>query len=157
VIISNYFHILYNFLNVLIMSKCWNAMWVGLWRNSCNVIVFELHIGFISSTANPWRNLMVVIDAVWSLTKSMTKLAQRHSIWTSYRASYPALRIYDEIWLFVMDAMWSMTKSKNVMRISSWIKGILVVYTAIILHVLGTVTCYFAAHVEKLVSMFVTK
>jgi hypothetical protein len=28
----------------------------------------------------------------------MTKLAQRHSVWTSY----PTLRIYDEFWLFVM-------------------------------------------------------
>jgi hypothetical protein len=27
----------------------------------------------------------------------MTKLAQRHNVWTSYWASYPALRIYDEI------------------------------------------------------------
>jgi hypothetical protein len=37
--------------------------------------------------------------------KSMTKLAQRHGVWTSYRASYPTLRIYDEIWQFVMDAV----------------------------------------------------
>jgi hypothetical protein len=29
----------------------------------------------------------------------MTKLAHRHSLWTSYRASYPTLLIYDEIWL----------------------------------------------------------
>jgi hypothetical protein len=55
------------------------------------------------------------------------EIGARHSVWTSYRASYPALRIYDEIWLFVMDAVWSMTKSKYVMRISSWIKGFLVV------------------------------
>jgi hypothetical protein len=61
------------------------------------------------------------MDAVWSVTKSMTKLAQRHSVWTSYGASYPTLRIYDDIWQFVMDAVWSMTKSENVMRISSWI------------------------------------
>jgi hypothetical protein len=27
----------------------------------------------------------------------MTKLTQRHSIWTSHRASYPTLVIYDEI------------------------------------------------------------
>jgi hypothetical protein len=31
------------------------------------------------------------------VTKSMMKLAQRHGVWTSYRASYPTLRIYDEI------------------------------------------------------------
>jgi hypothetical protein len=61
------------------------------------------------------------------VTKSVTKLAQSHSVWTSHRASYPALRICDEIWLFVIDTLWSMTKSKNVMRISSWIKGFLVV------------------------------
>jgi hypothetical protein len=35
----------------------------------------------------------------------MTKLTQRHSVWTSYRASYPTLRIYDEILLFVMDVV----------------------------------------------------
>jgi hypothetical protein len=29
----------------------------------------------------------------------MTKLAQRHSVCTSYRASYPTLLIYDEICL----------------------------------------------------------
>jgi hypothetical protein len=29
----------------------------------------------------------------------MTKLAQRHSVWTSYRASYPTLLIYDEFWM----------------------------------------------------------
>jgi hypothetical protein len=55
----------------------------------------------------------------------MTKLAQRHSVWTSYWASYPALRMivchgcsvmYDEI--------------KNVMGISSWINGFLVVSIA---------------------------
>jgi hypothetical protein len=27
----------------------------------------------------------------------MRKLAQRHSVWTSYRASYQTLLIYDEI------------------------------------------------------------
>jgi hypothetical protein len=27
----------------------------------------------------------------------MTKLAQRHNVWTSYRASYPTLVIYDEM------------------------------------------------------------
>jgi hypothetical protein len=27
----------------------------------------------------------------------MTKLTQRHSVWISYRASYPTLRIYDKI------------------------------------------------------------
>jgi hypothetical protein len=27
----------------------------------------------------------------------MTKLAQRHSVWTSYRATSPTLLIYDEI------------------------------------------------------------
>jgi hypothetical protein len=62
------------------------------------------------------------------MTKSVTKLAQRHSVWTSYRASYPTLRIYDEIWLFVMDVVWSVTKSENIMGILSWIKGFLVVY-----------------------------
>jgi hypothetical protein len=82
------------------------------------------------------------MDAMWSVTKYMTKLAERHSVWTSYRASYPALRIYDEIWLFVMDAVWSMMKSKNVMRISSWIKGFLVVrldlfWCSLILDALG--------------------
>jgi hypothetical protein len=83
--------------------------------------------GFISNTANLWRNLTVVMDVVWSMTKSVTKLAQRHSVWTSYRASYPALRIHDEICLFVMDVVWLVTKLENIMGISSWIKGFLVV------------------------------
>jgi hypothetical protein len=68
------------------------------------------------------------MDALWSVTKSMTKLTQRHSVWTSYWASYPALPIYDEIWVFVMDVVWSVTKSENIMGISSWIKGFLVVF-----------------------------
>jgi hypothetical protein len=67
------------------------------------------------------------MDASWSVTKCMTKLAQRHGVWTSYWASYPTLRIYDEIWQFVMDAVWSMTKSENVMWISSWITRFFVV------------------------------
>jgi hypothetical protein len=29
----------------------------------------------------------------------MMKLVQRHSVWTSYRASYPTLLIYDEFWM----------------------------------------------------------
>jgi hypothetical protein len=37
--------------------------------------------------------------------KSMMKLAQCHGVWTSYRASYPTLRIYDEILQFIMDAV----------------------------------------------------
>jgi hypothetical protein len=45
------------------------------------------------------------MDVVRSVTKSMKKLAQRHNDWTSYRASYPVMRIYDEIQLFVMDAV----------------------------------------------------
>jgi hypothetical protein len=105
----------------------WNTLRIGLWPNWRNVIVFGLHTGFISNTINLWQNLIVVMDAVWSVMKSMTKLAQCHSVWTSYRASYPTLPIYDEIWVFVMDVVWSVTKSENVMGISSWIKGFLVV------------------------------
>jgi hypothetical protein len=119
--------IISNSFNLLIMRKWWNAIWVELWRNWCNVIVFRLHIGLNINTANLWRNMHVVMDAVWSVTKSMTKLTQRHSVWTSYRASYPALPIYDEIWVFVMDVVWSVMKSENVMGISSWIKRFLVV------------------------------
>jgi hypothetical protein len=83
--------------------------------------------GFISNTDNLWRILEDVMDASWSVTKSMTKLTQCHGVWTSYRASYPTLRIYDEIWQFVMDAVWSMMKSENVMWISSCITRFLVV------------------------------
>jgi hypothetical protein len=80
-IILNSFHTLYEFLNLLIMTKCWNVMWVRLWRNWRNVIVFGLHIGCsISNTANLWWNLIVVMDVVWSMTKSVKKLAQRHSV-----------------------------------------------------------------------------
>jgi hypothetical protein len=52
----------------------------------------------------------------------MTKLAQRRSVWTSYRASYPTWQIYDEIWLFVIDVVWSAMKSmtKSVERHSVW-------------------------------------
>jgi hypothetical protein len=35
---------------------------------------------FIYNTANPWRNLMVVMEVVWCVTKSMKKLAERHSV-----------------------------------------------------------------------------
>jgi hypothetical protein len=31
----------------------------------------------------------------------MTKLVQCHSVWTSYRASYPTLLIYDEFWMLL--------------------------------------------------------
>jgi hypothetical protein len=74
------------------------------------------------------------MDALWSVTKSVTKLSQRHSVWTSHRASYLALWIYDEIWQFVMYAVWSMTKSENVMWISSWITRFFVVLTWLLLN-----------------------
>jgi hypothetical protein len=39
------------------MRKCWDAMWVELWQNWRNVIVFGLHIG-------------LHIQHCWSMTKS---------------------------------------------------------------------------------------
>jgi hypothetical protein len=73
------------------MRKCWIAMWVGLWWNWRNVIVFGLHI---SNTTNLWWNLTVVMDVVWSVMKSVTKLAQHHSVRTLFRVSYSSLWIY---------------------------------------------------------------
>jgi hypothetical protein len=127
VIISNCFHTLYEFFEFIHHEEMlkWNV--VGIRRNWYNVIGLDFISGFISNTSNLWRILDVVMDASWSLTKSMTKLTQCHGVWTSYRASYPTLRIYDEIWQFVMDAVWSMTKSENVMWISSWITRFFVV------------------------------
>jgi hypothetical protein len=110
-----------DFLNLLIMmiSNSFHTLYESFFKIywSWENVVFVLHIGL--HIQHYWSMTKFDCDEVWSVRKSMTKLAQRHSVWTSYRVSYPALPICDEIWLFVMDAVWSMTKLKNIMWISS--------------------------------------